>query len=441
MHHFRALAGALLSAALLAGSASAAFADGHGPKGGAGPLPMSATVQARVDQALHFKDLGEDQWAAPFVAELALQGVVQGEGGGVFAPQGAVTHAQAIVMVDRVLAPAGGAVAAGKTLLQQSGYLQFTDANLIPSWAAPYIAYAVSRGLVANTGVLAPNASSTRAWSAALIVQALEVGGYLTSAQAAQYAATSAGFGDQSSIPSADVGAVNIAVALGIVDGFPTGDFLPAAPVTRAEFAKMLAVADQLFGVHAGGEAVGIVQAVNPATSSVTISTYGDMPSAGGSGTVSTNSYTVAPNALIFILATQGQAQIGTLNQVGQGDHVRYVVDPQGQISWLWDNVATTQVTGTMVSISSTQISIDTAGNTQATYALAPGVLVTDHNRPISPLALAQGQPVTLSVHSGTVVDIRVGPAPEQPPPFTFPFGPGGNHGIQPKPNPHRHDH
>lgn len=412
MHRFRALVGTTLALAMVAGSASAAFADSHGkapkhPDHQQGQVSsMMPPGLAHMDQALHFKDLGQAPWAGPFVAELALQGVVRGEGNGIFAPQGLVTHAQAIAMVDRVLAPDGQAAVAGRMLLQQSGYLHFTDDNLIPSWAAPYIAYAVSRGLIPNSGALEPNAAATRAWAAALVVQALETGGYLTPAEASAYAATSAGFGDQASIPSADVSAVNIAVALGIVDGFPNGDFLPAAPVTRAQFAKMLAVADQLFGVHAHGEEVGTVSAVNTSANTVTISTYGGQ---GTSGTVTSTTYTVASNALIFVLPTQGQAQLGTLSQVGAGDHVRYVLNTQGQISWLWDRLATTQVRGDIVQVSSSQIVITAAGGTQATYSLAPGVVVTDHHRPITPSELATGQQVTLSVHDGTVVSIQVG--------------------------------
>ena len=425
MHRARALLGFLLTVGMVVGSASAAFADSHGHGRGQGrqPGPLSGPAhgqqspsgpplspQALMQQELHFNDLQQASWAAPFVAQLALQGVIQGVGNNSFAPQSDVTRAEAITMVDRVLAPNGAASVAGTALLKQSGYLQFTDDALIPSWAAPYIAYAVSRGLIPNSGALEPNAASTRAWSAALIVRAVEVAGYITSAQAAAYAATNAGFSDESSIPTADVGPVNIAVALGIVSGFPNGTFAPAAPVTRAEFAKMLAVADQLFSAHTNGEQVGTVTGVNTSANSVTIATY----AAGPSATVTATTYTLSSTALVFVMPTLGQAQVGSLSQVSTGDQVRYIVDSQGQISWLWDSFKTVTVSGTVVQATGSQITIQTSGGTQTTYAIATGAVITDHNASISPTTLQAGQQVVLGVHAGRVVSIRVGGSQQQ---------------------------
>jgi hypothetical protein len=204
------------------------------------------------------------------------------------------------------------------------------------------------------------------------------------------------------------------ACALGNFDGVHLGH--------EQVIAKMLAVADQLFGVQSNGERVGTVTAVNATADTVTVATYGAMPQSVGSSTYSvtgaTYTYTVASNALIFVLPTEGQAQTGTLSQVATGDHVRYVLNSQGQISWLWDQFATTKVTGTVVQASSSQIEITVSGNTQATYTIAPGAVVTDRHQSISPTALMPGQQVTLGVHNGTVVSLQVGAADAPPPPM-----------------------
>ncbi len=407
MRGFRTLVSAALAVGMLLGVAGTAFADGPGHNGGKGP-----SLRGAVAQQAHFDDLGGDGWAQPFITELAMQGIVEGEAPGVFAPNQGVTHAQAITMVDRLLAPPGVAQTDGQALLKTSGYLKFSDAALIPSWAAPYVAFAVQDGVIANSGVLEPDAVATRAWAANLIVQAVQASGDLSASQEAAYAATSAGFSDQSSIPSADVAAVNVAVALGIVSGFPDGTFRPAVPVTRAEFAKMVAVVDHIFQASRNGEQVGTVVSLSTSADTVTLTTYGSVYGMAGS---TTTTYTLAPNAVIYILPSRGQAQVGSLSQVSAGDHARYFVNTNGQIASMWVSFRTTEVEGVISQVTSGQITVVSEGASQ-TYSLAPGALIQRGHADLTASALQAGQRVHLQVHGGAAVLVLVQGSPAQHP-------------------------
>ena len=111
----------------------------------------------------------------------------------------------------------------------------------VPSgaWYAPYVATAVSAGIVQGTSpsTFSPGATVTREQLAVLLARALR----LTTAAPLS-------FDDMAQIdPWAMIG-VSESVAAGYVDGFPDGTFRPQGPATRAQAAKVLAMVVQRRG-------------------------------------------------------------------------------------------------------------------------------------------------------------------------------------------------
>ena len=112
----RAIIGAILAGAL-AVSASAAFAKtGTYTEG-------------------HFTDVPATEWYATEVASAFELGLMNGTGGGLFAPDGDVTVAEAITMASRA-----AAINAGETI----------DTSTGGEWYTPYVNYAVSKGFVTD---------------------------------------------------------------------------------------------------------------------------------------------------------------------------------------------------------------------------------------------------------------------------------------------------
>ncbi len=112
----RAIIGAILAGAL-AVSASAAFAKtGTYTEG-------------------QFTDVPATEWYATEVASAFELGLMNGTGGGLFAPDGDVTVAEAITMASRA-----AAINAGETI----------DTSTGGEWYTPYVNYAVSKGFVTD---------------------------------------------------------------------------------------------------------------------------------------------------------------------------------------------------------------------------------------------------------------------------------------------------
>lgn len=93
-------------------------------------------------------------------------GVVNGVGGGRFAPDKTLTREQAVTMLGRVYELAEkGAVADGSGLLKKgSDGMAFDDAGMIAEYAANYIAFFVDQGIVEGVGnhQFAPQKTMTR---------------------------------------------------------------------------------------------------------------------------------------------------------------------------------------------------------------------------------------------------------------------------------------
>ncbi len=169
-----------------------------------------------------FSDIPSGYWARGDIDALLAAGDVTGFPGGTFQPDGALTRAQFVKMLDGVLGlPAG------------SGTGGFTDVSA-SDWFAPYVTAAVQAGLVQGltATTFGPNQTVTREQMAVLLARALKLTG-----------SGSLTFTDASQIDSYATASVQAAVAAGYLTGFPDGTFQPQGATTRAQAAKVLAMA------------------------------------------------------------------------------------------------------------------------------------------------------------------------------------------------------
>jgi S-layer homology domain len=125
--------------------------------------------QKAVREAVEYKDVPSDFWAAKQIDKATRIGFLKGYPGNTFQPKQQIPKVQAIVALTNGLGLQPKADAA-KTLQV------YKDANQIPAYAKNAVAAATEAGLVVNhpkAAVLNPNKIATRAEVAALIHQAM----------------------------------------------------------------------------------------------------------------------------------------------------------------------------------------------------------------------------------------------------------------------------
>ncbi len=166
-------------------------------------------------------------WASQVVDQLKARGVVDGVGAGRFSPDSPVTRAQ----VARMLVSALRQGAAVQAL--RGATPRFADLTA-DHWAADYVEVAAELGVFKGygDGSFHPDATISRLELATVMVRVLGL---------EKEAAALPPFSDQNSVP--DWGRPYLAVAAkeGLVQGYEDGTLRPAAPVTRAEAASLVA--------------------------------------------------------------------------------------------------------------------------------------------------------------------------------------------------------
>lgn len=164
-----------------------------------------------------FTDVGHDHWAAPFIQKLAKKRIVKGVGAYRFEPGRSVTRAEVTKML---------VLAAGVPGRQDQG-----GGETAGHWARSYVAAAQAAGAIRGypDGTVRPDGNVTRAELAAMVTRFLKLGEKPASMpDAAGHWAS---------------GWVGALVEKGVLKGYPDGTFRPDTPVTRAEAARLLAVA------------------------------------------------------------------------------------------------------------------------------------------------------------------------------------------------------
>lgn len=201
--------------------------------------PTSTTTSSSSSVRLSFSDVSSDYWGIRHISKLALEGIIEGVGDGVFAPETAVSQQDVLIMAIRMMGLQSDALA-NKSETVFAGFMKVSD------YARNYVSLALEKGLISNEeeqqrssslkpGEIWGQKAATREWVAEVVIRAI---GKAT--MASTLASTSTTFSDNSQISSGTLGFVNAAVALKIVDGFEDGSFQPKGAVTRAQMATFL---------------------------------------------------------------------------------------------------------------------------------------------------------------------------------------------------------
>ena len=241
------------------GAADQTGAEAESPAGGSGG-PSSV---ARVG----FPDVPNTHWAKKHITKLQLQGIVQGNGLGMFNPSGNVSQQDAVLMALRFTG------AADK--VDPNTQVLFPDTFIVSDYAKPYVMQALYEGLIEENvefrlAEAEPDQAwgrkpATREWVTKLIIRTIG-----ETARAEAKARELPAFADASLISDLYVGYVNAAVELGIVKGVSADRFAPKNTVTRAELATMLSRAQYLYDVSFKGQYSGVLTELSATRVSLT---------------------------------------------------------------------------------------------------------------------------------------------------------------------------
>jgi hypothetical protein len=172
----------------------------------------------------HFGDVPPGFWAGAAIQTLVGRGIVSGFPDGTFRPDAPLTRAQFLKLLVLTLG-----------LKPASAATPFTDVGA-SDWFAPYVAAAVQAGLARGVSAnrFDPGGTVTREEMAVLLARALRLSG-----------SSALPFSDAAAVDGWAVAGIQAAVAAGYLSGLPGGSFDPRGPTTRAQAAKVLALALQ----------------------------------------------------------------------------------------------------------------------------------------------------------------------------------------------------
>ena len=94
-----------------------------------------------------FSDVAASRWYAPYVGTAYRYGIVNGVGGGKFAPNGTITRQEAAAMVARAAKLCGMDTARDDTQTRNI-LAQFGDYTTVASWAKPSVAFCYDAGIL-----------------------------------------------------------------------------------------------------------------------------------------------------------------------------------------------------------------------------------------------------------------------------------------------------
>lgn len=354
-------------------------------------LPMGsgafAAGQSQGGQ-IAFRDMGQASWATEDVAQLAAQGIIKGVGNGLFAPNAPLTRDEALALIVRALGD--GQSASGITL-------QFTDDANIPAWATRSVEVAVQMGVLPNSGALNPSAVATREQVIVWLISAM---GLNTQAQNTSTADLSA-FTDSSQIQPQDMGAMALAVQLGLLKGTSATTISPNGTITRAQMAAMLARGQRRYGAPPSSTSsslvVGTVSGVTLASgTSNGEATIGTITVTEQDGTIA-----IIPVASSSLVYENNQSQ--SLGSLTSGDQVAVAEDGAGNAILIAVENSSTATTGSSGSGNSTDHEQEAVEGTVTAITSTSLTLTTQGSQDQSEGDQSQGQTVTGQTYGQTV--------------------------------------
>lgn len=179
-------------------------------------------VQHIVDDGSGWSDIAVEDWSFSYVDGLVKLEAVQGYAEGDFKPAAHITRAEFAKMA---------VIALGIGAESTASASQAKGTDIAGHWSEPHMVKATAAGILKGypNGTFKPDAKITRAEAATIIYRAKDM----------KTAAEAQAFLDVPISHWAFQG-VDGARKLGIVEGFPNGEFRPETYTTRAEAAKMI---------------------------------------------------------------------------------------------------------------------------------------------------------------------------------------------------------
>ena len=174
---------------------------------------LTAALLTAVPAAAAFRDTA-GHWAEKTLSEWQDEGLIDGCGDGSFRPDGTMTRAEFVKLVNRAM---------GFTAESAISFSDVTERD----WFHAEVARAVAAGYAQGSGgAFRPKQALTRAEAAAMLARAAGL------AANEERAGT---FADAASIPAWARGSVGAAAEAGCMNGYPDGAFGASDPMTRAE--------------------------------------------------------------------------------------------------------------------------------------------------------------------------------------------------------------
>lgn len=164
----------------------------------------------------------DEHWAEASITKAVELGIVNGYNDGTFRPKDEVTRAQFAVMLGRAL-----------NLQGDDSSLMFADQDKIPEWARPFVAKAVSAGIIKgyDNNTFRSEYQLTRTEIVVMIVRALDIEIDPVAKPA---------FADADEIPAWARPYVAAAQSSGLIQGRGDGKFAASEKATRAEAVVLL---------------------------------------------------------------------------------------------------------------------------------------------------------------------------------------------------------
>jgi hypothetical protein len=180
-------------------------------------------VQHIVDDGSGWSDVAIEDWSFPYVDGLAKKDAVLGYAEGDFKPAAHITRAEFAKMA--VIALGIGS----ESTVSAAGNAKSTD--VAGHWSEPYMVKATAAGILKGypNGTFKPDVRITRAEAATIIYRARDL---KTVAEAQSFIDVPIGHWAFQGVDGVR--------KLGIVEGYPNGEFRPETYATRAEAAKMI---------------------------------------------------------------------------------------------------------------------------------------------------------------------------------------------------------
>jgi hypothetical protein len=186
----------------------------------------------------NFTDVKSDYWAASAILRAANMGFISGFPDGTFRPEQNLTKIQAIVSIVNGLKWSGG---------NSNVLTVYRDRTQIPSYATNAVAVATQKLLVVNypqVQQLEPLRDITRSEVAAIIYQALVAIGQEKAIPSPYIVSPDVDLPSFSDLKGHWAEAfIRALISMGMTTGFADGSYQPDKPMTRAQYAALVAVA------------------------------------------------------------------------------------------------------------------------------------------------------------------------------------------------------